>query len=336
MAYQYKNYEESDAVKQYRQQLDQIQQQRPGEYQSKWQQQMDGLLSQYQNRKPFQYDINDDAMYQQMVDRYVQQGQQAMMDTMGQSAALTGGYGNSYAQTAGQQTYQNYLQGVNDMLPQYYQMALDRYKNEGDSLLNQYNLMANQEDMAYSRYNDQLNRYFADLDRAQSVYDNERNTDYNLWADQDERDYSRYQDQQKLAQAQVDYLLSVGVDPNAELLAMAGYDSQYVDQLLGKNMPMIFAGGGSGGTTKKTTYKSNTTDKSGVPSLREITKAVNSAVTGEVKNVGGALSAIEKLKEAGVVTDSQASILKQNVKNNASGAYIKSAPTEDELRRMHN
>lgn len=327
MAYQYKKYEESDAVKQYRQQLDQIQQQRPGEYQSKWQQQMDGLLSQYQNRKPFQYDINDDAMYQQMVDRYVQQGKQAMMDTMGQSAALTGGYGNSYAQTAGQQTYQNYLQGVNDMLPQYYQMALDRYQSEGDSILNQYNLMANQEDMEYSRYNDQLNRYLADLDRAQSVYDNERNTDYNLWADADQREYSRYQDQQKLAAAQVDYLLSMGVEPNAELLAMAGYDSQYVSEAIKKAtvVPVY-----SGGTKKKTP------DKSGVPSYAEIAQAVNSAATGEVKNVGGALSAIEALRESGVVTDSQASILKQNVKNNAAGVNIKSAPTADELRRLHN
>ena len=251
MAYQYKNYEESDAVKQYRQQLDQMQQQRPGEYQSKWQQQMDGLLSQYQNRKPFQYDINDDAMYQQMVDRYVQQGQQAMMDTMGQSAALTGGYGNSYAQTAGQQTYQNYLKGANDMLPQFYQMALDRYQSEGDSILNQYNLMANQEDMEYSRYNDQLNRYFAELDRVQNVYDNERNMDYNLWADADQREYSRYQDQQKLAAAQVDYLLSIGVEPNAELLAMAGYDSQYVTEAIKKATAVPVYSGGSGNTLVK-------------------------------------------------------------------------------------
>lgn len=326
MAYQYKNYEESDAVKQYRQQLDQIQQQRPGEYQSKWQQQMDGLLSQYQNRKPFQYDINDDAMYQQMVDRYVQQGQQAMMDTMGQSAALTGGYGNSYAQTAGQQTYQNYLKGANDMLPQFYQMALDRYQSEGDSILNQYNLMANQEDMEYSRYNDQLNRYFAELDRVQNVYDNERNMDYNLWADADQREYSRYQDQQKLAAAQVDYLLSIGVEPNAELLAMAGYDSQYVSEAIKKATAVPVY---SGGTAKKKK------DKSGTPSYGEIAQAVNSAATGEVKNVGGALSAIQALKEAGVVTDSQATILTQNVKNNAAGAYIKPAPTADELRRLH-
>ena len=58
------------------------------------------------NRDKFQYDLNGDALYQQYKDRYIQQGKQAMMDTMGQAAALTGGYGNSYAQKAGQQAQQ--------------------------------------------------------------------------------------------------------------------------------------------------------------------------------------------------------------------------------------
>ena len=137
-------------------------------------------------------------MYQQMVDRYVQQGKQAMMDTMGQAAVLTGGYGNSYAQTAGQQTYQGYLQGANDMMPQFYQMALDRYQNEGDQLLNQYNLLANQEDRAYSRYNDQLNRYLAELDRLQGVYDSERDYDYSRFQNDQAFDYGLYTDAQNM------------------------------------------------------------------------------------------------------------------------------------------
>lgn len=133
-----------------------------------------------------------------MLDRYVGQGQQAMMDTMGQAAALTGGYGNSYAQTAGQQTYQNYLQGAYDMMPQFYQMALDRYQNDGDQLLNQYNLLANQEDMAYSRYNDQLNRYLAELDRLQGVYDSERDYDYSRFQNDQAFDYGMYTDAQNM------------------------------------------------------------------------------------------------------------------------------------------
>lgn len=196
--YEKKQYQQGSSVTQAQQALQQHQQNKPGEYQSQWQNQMNDLLAQYQNRGPFQYDINADAMYQQMVDRYVQQGKQAMMDTMGQAAALTGGYGNSYAQTAGQQTYQGYLQGVNDLLPQFYQMALDRYQMEGDDLLNQYGLLSDQENAAYNRYVDQLNQYYAELDRLQGVYESERDYDYGRFQDDQNFDYGQYMDETNL------------------------------------------------------------------------------------------------------------------------------------------
>ena len=116
------------------------------------------------------------------------------MDTMGQAAAMTGGYGNSYAQTAGQQTYNAYLQGAADLIPQYQQLAFQQYQAEGDDLLTQYNMLLQQEESAYARYQDDLNRYYADLDRAQAAYDNERNYDYNRWADDRDFDYGKYMD----------------------------------------------------------------------------------------------------------------------------------------------
>ena len=226
-----REYQQSDAVTKAQQALQQYQQNKPGEYQSKWQQTMDDLVSKYQSRGPFQYDINADAMYQQMVDRYLQKGQQAMMDTMGQAAALTGGYGNSYAQTAGQQTYQGYLQGANDMLPQFYQMALDRYNSEGDALIQQYGLLSDQEDTAYGRYVDQLNQYFTELDRLQNAYDNERSFDYGQFIDDRNYQYQQNKDSQQLAQAQVDYLISIGGKVSDELLAAAGYDPSYLSSI---------------------------------------------------------------------------------------------------------
>ena len=57
----------------------------------------DEALQAYLNREDFQYDVNADALYQQYKDRYVELGKDAMEDTMGQAAALTGGYGSSYA-----------------------------------------------------------------------------------------------------------------------------------------------------------------------------------------------------------------------------------------------
>jgi hypothetical protein len=95
-----------------------------------------------------------------------------MMDTMGQAAKMTGGYGNSYAQMAGQQAYQGYLQGLNDKVPELYQLALDRYNQQGQDLLSKYGLLNTQEQQAYDRY---LN-------------------DYNLWNTDRAFDYGAYRD----------------------------------------------------------------------------------------------------------------------------------------------
>lgn len=131
-------------------------------YQSTWQDQLRDTASKIINREKFTYDLNGDALYKQYKDRYIQQGKQAMMDTMGQAAALTGGYGNSYAQTVGQQTYQGYLQGLNDQVPALYQLALDKYNSEGNQLKDNMALMMQQDDIDYGRYRDGI----ADRDNA--------------------------------------------------------------------------------------------------------------------------------------------------------------------------
>ena len=193
--YEEKKYLQSDAVTQAQQALQAHQAAKPGEYQSQFQTGLNDLAGQLQNREKFQYDVNSDALYQQVAQNYLQQGQQAMMDTMGQAAAMTGGYGNSYAQTAGQQMYNQHLLGLNELVPQYQQMALQQYQLEGEELMNQYNLMLQQEESAYARYQDDLNRYYAELDRAQNAYDNERDYDYSRWADDRAFGYGKYQDE---------------------------------------------------------------------------------------------------------------------------------------------
>ena len=46
------------------------------------------------NREKFQYNLDDDALYKQYADKYMAAGKLAMKNTMGQAAALTGGYGS--------------------------------------------------------------------------------------------------------------------------------------------------------------------------------------------------------------------------------------------------
>ena len=167
---------------------------KPGDYTSAWQKNLDDILGKILNREKFSYDLNGDALYQQYKDRYIQQGQQAMQDTMGQAAAMTGGYGNSYAQTVGQQTYQGYLQGLNDKVPELYQLALDAYNQEGSNLLNQYGLLSDRENADYERYRDSMSDYYANLDRLQNQYNTERNFDYGQFSDQRNYDYQKGRD----------------------------------------------------------------------------------------------------------------------------------------------
>ena len=162
--------------------LKQIQSQKPGEYKSPYAGQLDAMYDQIVKRKPFTYDLNADMLYQQYRDQYQNLGQQAMMDTMGQAAGLTGGYGSSYAQNVGQQAYQSYLQQLNNKVPELYRLALDKYNAEGDDLYRQYGLLNDRENTAYGRYRDQVGDWRDEYNRAYQRYGDERNFDYNDWS----------------------------------------------------------------------------------------------------------------------------------------------------------
>ena len=160
-------------------------------YSSQWQAQIKEYLGKIMNREEFSYDFNNDALYQQYKDIYTQMGLMSMMDTMGQAAAMTGGYGNSYAQTVGQQAYNQQLSQLNDVLPELYQMAFDRYAYEGEQLYNQYGLLMDQENLDYSRYMDKYNQYLAERDYRTGVYNNERNFAYNQQWDEYTSNYNQ-------------------------------------------------------------------------------------------------------------------------------------------------
>lgn len=193
--FEYADYAESDIVKQANDLLQQQIANKPGEYQSNWQTQLNDTLNKILNREKFSYDLNGDALYQQYKDQYTTQGQMAMMDTMGQAQAMTGGYGNSYAQTVGQQTYQGYLQQLNDRVPELYQLALDQHNQETQNLYNQYGLYADRENQEYGRYQDAVNNWNAERDYLANRYDGERSYDYGKWADNRTFEYDKYSDE---------------------------------------------------------------------------------------------------------------------------------------------
>lgn len=98
----------------------------------------DAALKRLTERESFSYSPEGDAMYQHYKNRYTGSAHKAMKDTMGQAAAMTGGYASSYAQIAGQQAYDSTMQGLDDVIPELYQIAVDRYNSETADLENRY------------------------------------------------------------------------------------------------------------------------------------------------------------------------------------------------------
>lgn len=125
-----------------------------GPYQFSQEELFKSVMDKILNREDFTYDFNGDALYQQYKDKYIKQGKMAMGDAIGQASAMTGGYGNSYAQSVGQQAYQAQLENLNDIIPDLYQMALDKYNMDGQELYNQYGMLSAENDREYGRYMD--------------------------------------------------------------------------------------------------------------------------------------------------------------------------------------
>ena len=191
--------------------------------------QLQELYNQIVNRDKFKYDLNADALYQQYKDQYINQGQLAMMDTMGQAAALTGGYGSSYGQSVGQQTYQQYLQGLNDKIPELYGLALDQYNQEGQQLQNQYAMLGDLRDEEYGRYQDALTEYWRNLDYLQGQADSEYNRGYENWYNA----YVMENDAKNTAYNRlIDLMSSSGYMPTEQELEAAGMTQQQAESFI--------------------------------------------------------------------------------------------------------
>ena len=142
----------------------------PGSYQGTWADQirqgMQGIL----DTKPFNYDINVDPLYQQIKDQYIKQGRQAMMDVQGQSAALTGGYGNTYGVLAGQQAYDDSLGQLSQMAPELAQLAEQKYYNDLQRRSSAVEQLAGMDDTEYQRFQYDTQQYETKLADAYQKY----------------------------------------------------------------------------------------------------------------------------------------------------------------------
>lgn len=157
-------YQQGDAVKNAQQQLQAIQAAKPQGYNSRFGTQLDSIMQQLQNPKDFKYSFNEDEMFKNYADLYYQQGKQASLDTLGQAAALTGGYGNSYGQQAANQAFQQHLLRLYEMGPQFQQMAYQQYRDKLGDQKDLYGIVADAEQRDYDRYRDEMGDWKGERD----------------------------------------------------------------------------------------------------------------------------------------------------------------------------
>ncbi len=163
--------------------LKELQENRPGDYESKYQDRIDAALDDLSGKKDFSYNYVNDPLYHQYAQVYTQNAHNASADAAAQAAALTGGYGSSYAASVAQQAYQQQIGALNLAIPTLYQLALDTYDSSGNALVTRLDQLSAQEQNAQGLYNQKLSDYYTQLEQLGSAY----NSAY-------QKDYGRYQD----------------------------------------------------------------------------------------------------------------------------------------------
>lgn len=231
-------------------------------YAGTYEEQLAQLYDQITGRDPFSYNVNMDPIYQNYKDQYIQGGKRAMQDTMGRAAGLTGGYGSTYSQAAGQQAYDQYLTQLTNKIPELYEMAYGMYKDQGDQLTKQYGLLNDLRATEYNQWRDAMSDY---------------NYDREFQRKAEETAYKQQQDAYSKIMAMIQ---ATGYNPtNAELTA-AGMTRRQADKLReaykqAQKTGKTGSGGGGGGGGKRST----TTGKTGTYTTTELDEAADAGST---------------------------------------------------------
>ena len=156
---------------------------KPGVFSSAYEEELKQVMERILGREDFRYSLDGDALYQQYRNAAVQNGRLAMADTMGQAAALTGGYGSSYAQSAGQQAYQKQMDTLTDQAAQLYDRARQDYDRQGQTDRDRYDLLRQRENSSYNQYKQSLSSWETENQRLWDRYDSLRQQEYQAQRD---------------------------------------------------------------------------------------------------------------------------------------------------------
>lgn len=120
-------------------------------------------LDSLRNREEFSYDPDDDSVYLAYKNKYLTEGDRASKNAMANYSALTGGYTNSAAVTAGAMANQYYAQQLTNTIPELAKQAYERYYDKYNTDLETIDKMLDVYDAAYK------NAYYANNKLADNI-----------------------------------------------------------------------------------------------------------------------------------------------------------------------
>ena len=293
--------------------------------------QINSLMNDILNREDFEYDVDKDTLFQQALASAMSSGKSAMQDTIGQASALTGGYGSTYATSAGNQAYNAFIEDAYNNLPEYYQMALQAYQMEGQEMYNQFDMLtaadANEWNKlvtgydATSQYRNQVyneayttfrdkktdalntaNLQISEFNTVSSNLYNIYNAYSNEYENQYAKEYQSWADEVSMAQSavqtyQTDYWNQTELDYKKEQdkIAQSNWEKEY-------NLSLAAANAKVDNSTGNVTVDNTGTNTDDIP--KEVnTKASKFKTDAELE------SYLDAQVEAGIITESQADYL---------------------------
>ena len=190
------------------------------EYKSSYTDQINGLMGEIMNPKPFDYNVAKDPLYSSYKKTYTREGQRATEDVLGDAAAMTGGIPSSYAVSAAAQAGNQYAAALADKVPELYDMAYQKYLTEYNQKLDRLQELEGRENFEYSQYLDEVKQYESD-----------RDFNYSQWLDDIESKANERSEALKNAYAAAEFgdfsqLESLGIRPDYDYLASLNVDSK--------------------------------------------------------------------------------------------------------------
>lgn len=208
--------------------------------------QWDDLLNQVANElATMNYeDWTKGDQYKALAERYGNQGRMSMQDVLGQISSRTGGLASSYAATAAQQEYNQFMSQLEDV-------ARQMYSSDRSDLLDKANMYRQLGQDDYDKYLDDLGQWNTD-----------RNFQYGVYRDSvedqryaDELAYSRNQDEQSQLENKAALMAKYGDFSGYKALGYTDAEIALMEATYRNQNAEKYGGGGGGDPTVSQDYE---------------------------------------------------------------------------------